>query len=110
LLIFIEVGYYRGNTVYVYIKNKFKPNLFIDFKFSYTNCKTLPIAFFIHERKTKDSLAEFFKHMYEVLPAIGTKCFICTDQEDAFIKGIRHEILSLIQIRSFNLKLYIICI
>lgn len=72
-------------------------------RFSYFESEPcIPIAFFIHERKTKISHAEFFKEIREIMPMLSEKAFICTDHEDAFIKALREELPGVTQVRCWN--------
>lgn len=65
------------------------PLVFQDMRFNPP--PTVPLAYLIHERKTKSVHEEFFRHVYKLLPGLDgcERVFFVTDNEAAIVSSIR---------------------
>jgi len=63
---------------------------------------TIPLLFFIHERKHEAAHFEFFQFVKQVLPELETHCYSCTDGEDAFRNAMTRTFTLLRLFRCWN--------
>lgn len=75
------------------------------FKFTYfVQEPVVPLAFFVHEKKTEASHNQFFSAINELIPVLmdKNKAFFATDHEDAFRNAIKTNFPESIVLRCWN--------
>jgi hypothetical protein len=65
---------------------------------------TVPLSFFMHEKKTEDSHNQFFRKVSQTVPELNDKrkAYFTTDHEDAFRNAIKSFFPSLTVLRCWN--------
>lgn len=74
-------------------------------KFSYfVQEPSIPLAFFMHEKKTESSHNQFFRTISELIPVLKNKdkAFFATDHEDAFRNAIKTHFPESVVLRCWN--------
>ena len=65
---------------------------------------TIPLSFFMHEKKTEDSHDQFFRRVSQTVPDLkdNKKAFFTTDHEDAFRNAIKSFFPTVTVLRCWN--------
>ena len=74
-------------------------------KFTYFEQEpVIPLAFFMHEKKTESSHNQFFRTINELIPVLKNKnkAFFATDHEDAFRNAIKTSFPESVVLRCWN--------